>query len=221
MRQSQVNPEIIEVTSIDSVYLDGMLNIFAILFPNLASAGDQRLVFEDILTNRLDTEGRIQKQIFIGLSGETVVGILQIFYYTWNDGLVAVVDLVGVLEPFRGSRLGLRLIRYARSVTENAASQWGVTAKGILGLAELDQGDSDSWADRRVRLFERLGAQVRRDLIYQYGGLSESNGDYVIWYPMSADVFEISSRALAWVLWQSGGLPFEEFVRRYSKSDNI
>jgi len=189
--------------------------VFGALFPDLTPA------FESILTHRLDAEGRIQNQIFIGLCGKSVAGILQIFYYPWKGGLVSVVDLVGVLESFRGSGLGLKMIRHASAATEKVASQWQVSPRGLLGLTELDQGDSRSWIVRRVRLFERMGAQVRRDLVYQYDGLPESSGEIILWYPMSDEVAAVSTKELAWVLWQSGGLPSEEFGRRYGELNSM
>ena len=215
MNQSKANFDIREVTKVTSSYLSEMKAVFGALFPDLTPA------FEEILTHRLDAEGRIQNQIFVGLCGESVAGILQIFYYPWKGGLVSVADLVGVLESIRGSGLGLGMIRHTSIATKKVASQWHVSPKGLLGLTELDQGDSNSWVVRRVKLFERMGAQVRRDLVYQYDGLPESSGDIILWYPMSDGVVEISTKELAWVLWQSGGLPSEEFVRRYGKINDV
>ncbi len=113
------------------------------------------------------------------------------------------------------------MIRHASAATKEVAFQWQVSPKGLLGLTKVDQDHSDSWVVRRVKLFEKMGAQVRRDLAYQYDGLPESSGDIILWYPMSDEVVEISTKELAWVLWQSGGLPSEEFVRRYGRPDDV
>ena len=215
MNQESSEFKIQEITTVDSPYLAGMKMVLKALFPKLTP------VIEKILDNRFNTEGQIQKQIFVGICGESIAGILQIFYHPWRGGLLSVIDLMGVLESFRSTGLGLSLMRYAISATKDIAFQWKVSPKGLLWLTELDQGNYNSWAARRVKLYEKTGAQVRRDIIYQFNGQPETDGEMILWYPISDDVVKIGTKELAWALWQSGGLPPEEFTERYGSLNNV
>ena len=188
-----------EVSSVDSPYLPGMIRWLNQPFPEYTPK------FEAILARLRREDGRHGAQIFLGLSGKEVVGLVQLFYREWRDGLLADIDLLGVLEPHRRSGLGSALVRRAILATEHMSAAYGLPATGIVSL--IDPGYSPI-----IRLHRRLGGQIRTDLVYP-------SGDLIVWYPLSADLSGVETRALAWQLWQFGGLPEDEFTSRYGEPD--
>lgn len=205
------NIRIEEVTSITSQYMDGMIGIFNALFPGLHPS------FREILSDRYDSDGNLKRQIFVGLSEDVPAGLLQVFYRPWRNGLVGEVDLVGVLESYRKTGLGLRMMRRAVTATEQAAGARNVPVHGLVWLTEPDKGHAHTWPVRRVRMYEKMGAQVRRDLIYRFDGQPEPDGEIILWCPLARGLGNVPTKELAWLLWQSGGLPEDEFVRRYGQ----
>jgi GNAT superfamily N-acetyltransferase len=134
-----------------------------------------------------------------------VVGLVQLFYREWQGGLVADIDLLGVLEPHRRSGLGSALVRRAILATEHMSKAYGLPAIGVVSL--IDFGYSPI-----LGLHRRLGGQIRADLRYP-------SGDLIVWYPLSADFSAVGTKALAWQLWQFGGLPEDEFTSRFGELD--
>lgn len=157
----------------------------------------------------------------MGLCNDVPAGLLQLFYEVWRGGLIAIADLVGVAKAHRGTGLGLGLMRRALSAPKDVAALWGQPTQGLLASTEPGQGDPQSWPARRVKMFERMGAQVRGDLIFRFDGQPEPHGEIIIWFPMRSEVANVSTRELAWVLWQSGGLPEREFIRRYGRPEDL
>jgi len=204
-----------EVYDVTSPYQNGMKSLFLELFPDLTPA------FERILVDRVDAKGRIKAQIFVGLCQATVAGLLQVFYRPWRSGLIGNVDLVGVLEPFRKTGLGLGLMRHAISTFRKVASQWELAPIGLLWLTGQDEGPVDSWLVRRVRMYEQIGAQVRRDLRYKFNGQAKPNGELILWYPVSDEFVNVETKSLAWQLWQFGQLPKEDFTKRYGRPSDL
>jgi len=188
-----------EVSSIDSPYLPGMIRWLNRLFPEYTPQ------FETILTRLRREDGRHGAQIFLALSGKEVVGLVQLFYREWRDGLLTDIDLLGVLEPQRRSGLGSALVRRAILATEDRSAAYGLPATGVVSL--IDPGYSPI-----IRLHRRLGGQIRTDLAYP-------SGDLIVWYPLSADFSAVGTKELAWQLWQFGGLPEGEFISRYGELD--
>lgn len=171
--------------------------------------------FREFLEGRLDGQGRVRAQLFCGLCRERVAGLMQMCYRPWRDALVGNVDLLGVLEPYRNTNLGLSLMRHAIAATLSVSARYKLAVAGIVWLTEPDRGPLDSWADRRVRMFERLGGQARRDLRYRYQGQRYSDGELIFWYPLAKAFFDVDTRSLARLLWQFGGLANEESAGRY------
>lgn len=200
---------IAEVCDIRSPYLPEMESALREVFPIL------RPCFGEIIAQRLDDQGRIRRQIFVGLCENQVAGLMQIFYHPWRNGLVGNVDLLGILELFRSTNLGIALMRHAITATLKASAQYKLPVAGIVWLTEQDDGPPGSWPVRRVRMFQRLGGQVRRDLCYRYDGQLNPDGELIFWYPLMDEYVEVETKSLIWLLWQFGGLPEEEFVRRY------
>jgi GNAT superfamily N-acetyltransferase len=159
--------------------------------------------FEMILTRLRREDGRHGAQIFLGLSGEEVVGLVQLFYREWRDGLIADIDLLGVLEPYRRSGLGSALVKRAILACEEMSAQYGLPASGVVSLIDPEYGPI-------IRLHWRLGGQIRTDLVYP-------SGDLIVWYPLSDCFSAVETKALAWQLWQFGGLPAGEFTSRYGE----
>jgi GNAT superfamily N-acetyltransferase len=184
-----------EVSSMDSPYLPGMIRWLNRLFPEYTPQ------FETILTRLRCEDGRHGAQIFLALSGEEVVGLVQLFYREWRDGLLADIDLLGVLEPHRRSGLGSTLVRRAILACEELSGLYGLPAIGVVSL--IDPGYSPI-----IGLHQRLGGQIRTDLVYP-------SGDLIVWYPLSDRFSAVGTKALAWQLWRFGSLPEAEFASRY------
>jgi len=189
-----------EVSSFDSPYLPGMIRWLNRLFPEYTPH------FETILTHLRREDGRHGAQIFLGLSGKEVVGLVQLLYREWRDGLIADIDLLGVLEPHRRSGLGSALVRQAILATEHMSGPYGLPAIGVVSL--IDPGYSPI-----IRLHRRLGGQIRSDLRYP-------SGDLIVGCPMSDRFSAVGTKALAWQLWQFGGLPEDGFTSRYGEPED-
>jgi GNAT superfamily N-acetyltransferase len=186
-----------EVSRVDSPHLPGMIRWLNRLFPEYTPH------FETILTRLRREDGRHGAQIFLGLSDDQVVGLVQLLYREWRDGLLADIDLLGVLEPHRRSGLGTALVRRAILATQDISAQYGMPAVGVVSLIDPEYNPI-------IRLHRRLGGQIRTDLRYP-------SGDLIVWYPLSADFSAVGTMALAWQLWQFGGLPEGEFTSRYGE----
>jgi GNAT superfamily N-acetyltransferase len=184
-----------EITNPDSARLPGMIHWMSQLFPEYTP------YFKTILTELRHEDGRHEAQLFVGLSEDQVIGLIQIFYRQWRNGLLADIDLLGVLGPYRRSGLGSALVRQAFMATRNVASHYGLPTLGIVSLA-------DPKYIPVVRLHQKLGGQIRTDLQYP-------SGDIIVWYPLHDQFTAVSTKALAWQLWQFGGLPEGGFIRQY------
>jgi RNA polymerase sigma factor (sigma-70 family) len=170
-----------------------------------------RPFFTEILTKRTQNSERPEAQVFIAKCSGKAVGFLQIFYRLRTDGLIGWVDLLGVSAPFQNRGIESDLFRQALSATREAASARHASPLGVLYLA----GREDAL---NVRAFEQMGSQVRRDLVYRIGPDEEGHGP-ILWFPMSDDVSGITTKALAWELWQFGSLPRAMFVEQYGELD--
>ncbi len=131
---------IVEVSETANPLLPEMEKVLRKLLPQL------RPGFREILAGRFDDRGRVRRQIMAGLCGGRVAGLMQVFYRPWRDGLVGNVDLLGI------------------------SARYKLPVAGVVWLTEPDEGPPGSWTNRRVRMFERLGGQARRDLRYRYPG---------------------------------------------------
>jgi len=212
--EAQREYKIVEVGDVSSAYLPEMEKVLQALLPAVNPH------FRDILSQSRDERGRIRAQIFVGLCEDRVAGLVQIFYRQWRNNLVANVDVLGVLEPFRRTNLGIVLMRQAISAAMKVSAQYKLPVVGVVWLVEPDQGPLDSWPVRRVRMFEKMGGQVRRDLRYRYEGQSYPDGELIFWYPLCQEFSDVDTKSLAWLLWQFGQLPEKEFARRYGQLDS-
>jgi hypothetical protein len=203
--------EIKEITSPQSPHLPGLEKLQAELFPGVPSD------FTRFLRGRSGDGGRLRQQLFAGLVQGEAAGLLQVLYREWGKGLIANVDRVGVRPDARGTNLGLSLLRFAKDNFYRLCLQYGQPALGVVGLTDPDRGPADSWSVRRVRLFEKLGAQIRRDLAYHTVDDARlyPEGKLILWYPLTEHMTHIGTRSLAWILWQISGLAPGEFVKRY------
>jgi hypothetical protein len=200
---------IAEVSDQSSPFLPEMEKVLRHLLPRLQPS------FREILSRRLDENGRVRAQIMVGLCDHQVAGLLQMFYRPWRSFLLGNAGLVAVLDPFRKTNLGLGLIRQAIAATRKVAAQHKLPAAGVVWLTEPDEDPSDAWANRRVRMFQRLGGQVRRDLRYRYDGQRYPAGELIFWFPLAARLADTDTKSLAWQMWLFGGLSREQFIDRY------
>lgn len=176
-----------EVSSVDSPRLAGMNNWLIEIFPEYAPPR-----FQTLLTRLRHQNGRHELQIFIGRIGSIVAGLVQVFYREWQNGLVADIDLLGVLEPYRRSGLGSALVKQAIRATQELSVQYGLPAIGVVSLADPNYAPV-------IRLHEKLGGQIRTDLQYP-------SGDIIVWYPLLKDTIAVETSGLARQLQQFGHL---------------
>jgi GNAT superfamily N-acetyltransferase len=167
-----------EVTGADSPYLPGMGHWLLELFPEYAPPR-----FAALLAHLRHQNGRHEAQIFVGLLDTRVGGLVQVLYRQWRDGLLADIDLLGVLEPYRRSGLGTALVRRALQATQALSRHWGLPALGVLSLVEPDNTPT-------IRLHKKLGGQIRTDLVYP-------SGDLIVWHPLQKEYAGIETHALA------------------------
>jgi GNAT superfamily N-acetyltransferase len=154
-----------EVINPQSQYLFGMNSWLEQIFPEYCPAG-----FDRLLSKLRHSDGKDQIQIFICLVENQVAGLMQLFYKEWQGGLLADIDLLGVLEPFRRSGLALTLAQQSLKAIEDMAQQYHIPSMGVLTLIDPNYAPI-------VRLHQKLGGQIRRD--FQY-----ISGDIIVWYPM-------------------------------------
>ena len=173
-----------EVISPGSQYLVGMNRWLELIFPEYCPPRFGRL-----LEAHRRPDGRRQVQIFIGLVDDQVAGLVQIFYREWQGGLLADIDLLGVLEPFRRSGMALALVQRSLRAASEMARQYQIPA---IGLATL----IDPQYPPIIRLHQKLGGQIRTD--YQY-----PSGDLIAWYPLQPEYVDIATPTL--------GEQFQEF----------
>jgi hypothetical protein len=74
----------------------------------------------------------------------------------------------------------------------------GYNCIGIVGLAEVES-PLEPFSYKRLLLYSRLGAQIRKDVIYKTPDYPDT---YVVFYPASERYSSISTIALAWQLWK-------------------
>jgi len=139
--------------------------------------------FNTLLARLRHKNGRHEIQIFVGLMNDQVVGLMQMFYREWQDGLLADIDLLGVLEPYRRLKLASSLVKQALLATHKMALQFELPAIGVASLA-------DPRYQPVIRLHEKLGGQVRTDYTYP-------SGDIIVWYPLLDDFACIETQILA------------------------
>lgn len=113
-----------------------------------------------------------------------------------------------VLPEYRKSGLGIKLLRYLKHITQKPVENY--KCMGILGMAEVENMEKP-FSLKRLLLYSRLGAEIRRDLIYRTPDYPDS---YVIFYPASKHYSGISTAALSWQLWRISQYDSKQF-RRY------
>ena len=176
-----------EITTPRSEYLVGMGYWLEQIFPEYYPP-----IFDRLLMKLRHPDGKHQIQIFIAPVGEQVAGLVQIFYRRWQGGLLADIDLLGVLEPYRRQGLASCLVRQGLQAANDMARQWQLPAIGLVTL--IDPQDAPI-----VRLHQKLGGQIREDYLYP-------SGDRVVWYPLNEAVAHIHTLVLGEQLQNFGQL---------------
>ena len=176
-----------EVANSQSQYMSEMNRWLELIFPEYCPPR-----FDKLLSKHRHPNGKHQVQIFIGVNNGLVMGLAQQFYQEWQNGILADIDLLGVLEPFRRSGLASALVKECLSATHKIAQQYQIPAIGLTTLID------PSYAPI-VRLHQKLGGQIRTD--YQY-----PSGDIIVWYPMQPGYEDISTSTLEERLHQFGQL---------------
>jgi hypothetical protein len=148
--------------------------------------------FDRLLAKLCHADGRHQIQIFIGLVDNQVAGLAQLFYREWQGGLLADIDLLGVLEPFRRFGLALALVQQCLRATPEMARQYQIPAVGVATLIDPKYVPI-------VRLHQKQGGQIRSD--YQC-----PSGDLIVWYPLRRGYEDITTPILGEHLRQFGQL---------------
>jgi GNAT superfamily N-acetyltransferase len=154
-----------EVNSPQSQYLFGMNSWLEHIFPEYCPSR-----FDKLLSELRHLDGKDQIQIFIGLIDNQVIGLMQLLYKEWEGGLLADIDLLGVLKPFRRSGLALALVQQSFNAIHDMAHRYQIQSIGVTTLI-------DPTYVPIVNLHQKLGGQIRRD--YNY-----SSGDIIVWYSM-------------------------------------
>lgn len=172
-----------EVTSVHSPSLAGMKTWLIEIFPEYAPPR-----FESLLTRLRHPDSRHELQIFIGQSNGQVAGLVQVFYREWQNGLLADIDLLGVLEPHRCKGLGTALVKRAIQATWDMAGRYGLQSIGVVSLIE----PSDATV---IRLHKKLGGQIRTDYLHP-------SGDIIAWHPLLRDFATVETGLLAQQLQQ-------------------
>jgi GNAT superfamily N-acetyltransferase len=176
-----------EVTNSQSPHLSGMNRWLELIFPEYCPPR-----FDRLLSKYRHSNGKHQIQIFIGLNNGLVAGLAQQFYQEWQSGVLADIDLLGVLEPFRRSGLALALVQQCLKAARKIARQYQIPAIGVTTLIDPKYAPI-------VRLHQKQGGQIRTDCQY-------SSGDIIVWYPMQQKYKDIPTSTLAERLHQFGQL---------------
>ena len=176
-----------EVTDPQSQYLGEMNRWLEAIFPEYCPPR-----FDKLLLGLRYPDDRHRIQIFVAVNNGSVVGLVQQFYQEWQRGVLADLDLLGVLQPFRRSSLALALVQECLSATQKIAQRYQSPALGLTTLIDPDYAPI-------VRLHQKLGGQLRTD--YQY-----PSGDIIVWYPMQPEYTEIPTSILGERLHQFGQL---------------
>jgi GNAT superfamily N-acetyltransferase len=176
-----------EVTNSQSQYLSGMNRWLELIFPEYCPPR-----FDKLLLKHRHPNGRNQIQIFIGLINGLVGGLAQQFYQEWEGGILADIDLLGVLEPFRRSGLASALVQQCLRATPEIARLYQLPAIGVTTLIDPNYAPI-------VQLHKKQGGQIRTD--YQY-----PSGDIIVWYPMQREYEDIPTLYLEQQLQQFGRL---------------
>lgn len=139
--------------------------------------------FDRLLAKLQYPDGQQQIQILVGLVDTLVVGLAQVFYQKWQGGLLADIDLLGVLKPFRRFGLATALVQETIHSALQMAKLYQMPAIGVLSL--IDPND-----DSIVRLHQKQRAQIRWDYPYP-------SGDVIVWYPIHSEYKDIPTSTLA------------------------
>jgi len=176
-----------EVPSPRSHHMAGMNHWLDLIFPEYCPSR-----FDQLLSKYRSPDGRHQIQIFICRVNNIVAGLAQQFYREWQGGLLADIDVLGVLEPFRRSGLALSLVQHCLNATPEMARQYQIPAIGVASLIDPQYSPI-------VRLHQKQGGQIRKD--HQY-----SSGDIIVWYPMQQEYEDIATSILGEQLYKFGQL---------------
>ena len=163
--------------------MPGMNNWLVEIFPEYAPPR-----FDSFLRRLRHPDGRHELQIFVGQVGGEVAGLVQVFYRAWQEGLLADIDLLGVLAPHRRAGLGSALVRRVIEATQELSGAYRFPALGVVSLA--DPNDTAI-----IRLHEKLGGQIRTDWFHPCG-------DIIVWYPLLEKVAAVETAALTQQLQQ-------------------
>jgi len=153
-------------------------------------------------------KGNPEMEIFAPTLGKKMAGVITIFYAraNWTDGLVGRVDVLAVAESFRGTGLGMALLKRAATALREASEAHGLSAVGLVSCGE-EEG-------RYCRLWKEVGGDARTDVLFRIFE-DDGPGSPILWWPLDDSMKDIDSKSLAWMLWNYGGLPEEGFKILY------
>lgn len=148
-----------------------------------------------MVSHRIDERARVNSEIIMGFCDNILAGFIQIYYLYYYNKVLINIDLVAVLPQFRKNGLGLMLLRSVK----NHKPIGNYRCMGIIGLAEIENS-IDEFSVKRLFLYSRLGAQIRKDIVYKTPDYPDA---YVIFYPVSESYSNITTVSLAWQLWRN------------------
>jgi|GEM_PF-4525301 len=189
-------------------YLEELEKIRVKLLPNYESN------FQNMIKIRYDKKKRLNVNVTVGIIENKPIGFMQVYYKYFKRFLFANIDLFAVLKKYRKTGLALALARYNKKRTLDLAKENNINALGIIGLAETDIKNNDEFAAKRLFLYSKLGAQVRKDFIYKTPDWPDA---YIIWYPFNKEYSNIDSILLAWFLWEFFPYNKKLFFKYYGK----
>lgn len=171
-------------------------------FPELVSAQRELLPEfywrpDNMVRIRQDELGRPRVLIVLALVDGRIAGFIQANYIYVAEVCFLNLDFLAVLPEFRKHGCALDLLRDMRRRASGSVAD-GIPIVGILGLAAAEENEKDRFVARRLFLYARLGAQIRRDVLYR---TPDYPADYVVWYPTVAGFAALPTALLARVLW--------------------
>ncbi|MDD4163766.1 MAG: GNAT family N-acetyltransferase [Eubacteriales bacterium] len=168
----------------------------------------------NMVNNRFNEKGRLNSEIIMGFCDNELAGFIQIYYIYYYNKVFINLDFVAVLPQYRKSGLGLMLLTSLKNKMEKPVGDHRCI--GIIGLAEIENS-TDQFSFKRLFLYSRLGAQIRRDIVYKTPDYPDA---YVIFYPATESFSSITTLSLAWQLWRNSQYSFKVFKNYISSIDS-
>jgi hypothetical protein len=167
---------VFELDSVDQRKIGEINDLIDLTFPEYSPTN----VFKRIMKYHGSNTPKVK--IFYIENSSIPVSFAQVIYRTWENGLIANLDLLGSNSGYRRKGNAEYLLHNCINDLLYESDKRNVDAIGLITFIDPEYRPI-------VNLHEKCGGQIRKDIICDFG-------DIIVWYPINMDYKNIATDVL-------------------------